>query len=111
MSETYEKHHASFTSGLQSVQKWKKAKKVSEYTGFAIVLGAYFLKLDFWSFLVIVLAVAAVYLWLWNKERASFADMKKELTKITDSGEIAQLEPAEQQELTKLFELAAKEVK
>jgi len=111
VSETYEKHQASFTSGLQGVQKWKKAKKVSEYIGFAVVLGAYFLKLDFWSFLVIVLAVLAVYLWLWNRERASFAGMKKELDEITSNGELGQLELAEQLELTKLFQQAAKEVK
>jgi len=111
VSETYETHLASFKSGLESVQKWKKAKKVSEYAGLAVALGAYFLKIDFWGFLVVVLAVLAVYLLIWNKERSSFAAMKLELADLTETGEFNQFEPAQQQELTKLYEKAAKEVK
>jgi len=111
VSETYETHLASFKSGLESVQKWKKAKKVSEYAGLAVALGAYFLKIDFWGFLVVVLAVLAVYLLIWNKERTSFTVMKRELADLTETGEFNQFEPAQQQELTKLYEKAAKEVK
>jgi uncharacterized membrane protein len=111
VSKTYETHLASFESGLESVQKWKKAKKVCEYGGLVVVLGAYFLKIDFWGFLVVVLAVLGVYLLLWNKERASFAAMKRELADLTETGEFNQFDPAQQQELTRLCEKAAKEVK
>ena len=61
MSDQYERYHQRALNSLKALKTWKNLRAGSEFGGLALAFGTYLLTPNFWAFLSVAIAIAAVY--------------------------------------------------
>jgi len=111
VSDQYERYHQRALNSLKALKTWKNLRAGSEFGGLALAFGTYLLTPNFWAFLSVAIAIAAVYFLLQAQERKAYRVVKADYAEVSDATVSQTLEPDEREELQRLFERAVREMK
>lgn len=111
LPEDYGSHLRFMTSSLESLRRWKSYRKFTEVAGLAVVIGVYFLKPDFWTFLVVAVGIAALWFLLSAMEQSRLGLVERRFSQLAQTGIFETFSEEQQAELIRLYDVAGSEAK
>lgn len=110
LSDDYPSLQLFFSRSLEALKKWKSIRKGAEIVGLVIAIGVYLLKPTFWIFLAAALFVMLGWAFVAYLEHSTFAKIEKRFAGLFESGAFETFQDVEQKELSRLFDLAGREI-